>query len=55
MIIPNTAELQKDSQNTILIFLLKHLTFEQIKKKNSRYEKNSNDDSNIWVISKSRY
>ena len=26
MIIPNTIELQKDSHNTIMIFLLKHPT-----------------------------
>ena len=52
MIIPNTAELQKDSQNTILIFFVKTSNIEQIKKKIQDMKRIQKEDVNIWVISK---
>tara|TARA_B110001454_G_scaffold115827_1_gene108279 strand:- start:1838 stop:2398 length:561 start_codon:yes stop_codon:yes gene_type:complete len=52
MIIPNTAELQKDSYDTILIFFVKTFDIEQIKERIQDMKKIQNDDSNIWVISK---
>jgi hypothetical protein len=52
MIIPNTAELQKDSQNTILIFFVKTSNIEQIKQRIQDMKKIQNNDANIWIISK---
>ena len=52
MIIPNTAELQKDICDIILIFFVKTSDIEQIKERIQDIKKIQNDDSNIWVISK---
>ena len=52
MIIPNIAELQKDSQNTIVIFFVKTSDIEEIKQKIQNIKKLQNDDAKIWIISK---
>ena len=52
MVIPNTAELQKDSHNTIVIFFVKTSNIQQIKQRIRDMKKIQNEDSNIWVISK---
>ena len=52
MIIPNTTELQKDSQNTIIIFFVKTSNSEQVKHRIQDIKKLQKDDSKIWIISK---
>ena len=52
MIIPNTTELQKDSQNTIIIFFIKTSNIGEIKQKIQELKKLQKDDSKIWIISK---
>ena len=52
MIIPNTTELQKDSQNTIIIFFVKTSNIAEIKQKIQDLKKLQKDDSKIWIISK---
>ena len=52
MIIPNTTELQKDSQNTIIIFFIKTPNIGEIKQKIQELKKLQKDDSKIWIISK---
>ena len=52
MIIPNIAELQKDRNNTILIFFVKTSNISQIKKRIQNMKKIQNKDANIWIISK---
>jgi hypothetical protein len=52
MIIPNTIELQKDSQNAIMIFFVKTSNIQQIKQRIQDIKKIQKDDANIWVISK---
>ena len=53
ILIPNNAELQKDSQNTIVIFFVKTSNIEEIKQKIQNIKKLQNDDTKIWIISKS--
>ena len=53
MIIPNTTELQKHSQNTIIIFFVKISNIEQVKQKIQDLKKLQKDDTKIWIISKS--
>ena len=52
ILIPNIAELQKDSQNTIVIFFVKTSNIEEIKQKIQNIKKLQNDDAKIWIISK---
>ena len=52
MIIPNTTELQKHSQNTIIIFFVKTSNIVEIKQKIQDLKKLQKDDSKIWIISK---
>ena len=52
ILIPNTAELQKDSQNTIIIFFIKTSNIKEIKQKIQNLKKIQKDDANIWIISK---
>ena len=52
MLIPNTTELQKDSQNTIIIFFVKTSNIEQVKHRIQDIKKLQKDDSKIWIISK---
>jgi len=52
MIIPNTTELQKDSQNTIMVFFVKTSNIQQIKQRVQDIKKIQKEDANIWVISK---
>ena len=52
MIIPNTIELQKDSQNAIIIFFVKTSNIQKIKQRIQDIKKIQKDDANIWVISK---
>ncbi|MDC0187017.1 hypothetical protein OAJ08_02385 [Candidatus Nitrosopelagicus sp.] len=52
MIIPNTAELQKDSQNTIIIFFVKTSNIGEIKQKIQHLKKLQKDDTKIWIISR---
>ena len=52
MIIPNTTELQKDNQNTIIIFFVKISNIAEIKQKIQDLKKLQKDDSKIWIISK---
>ena len=52
MIIPNIAQLKKNSNNTILIFFAKTSSIDEIKKRIQKIKMIQNSDSNIWVISK---
>ena len=52
MIIPNTTELQKDDQNTIIIFFVKISNIAEIKQKIQDLKKLQKDDGKIWIISK---
>jgi hypothetical protein len=52
MIIPNIAELRKNSDNTILIFFVKTSNIDEIKQKIQKIKKIQNSDANIWIISK---
>ena len=52
ILIPNIAELQKDSQNTIVIFFVKTSNIEEIKQKIQNIKKLQNDYAKIWIISK---
>ena len=52
MIIPNTTELQKDSQNTIIVFFVKTSNIQQIKQRIQDIKRIQKVDSNIMVISK---
>tara|TARA_B110000014_G_scaffold111948_1_gene76811 strand:- start:117 stop:665 length:549 start_codon:yes stop_codon:yes gene_type:complete len=52
IIIPNIAELRKNSNNTILIFFVKTSNIDNIKQKIQKIKKIQNSDKNIWIISK---
>ena len=52
MVIPNTLELQKNSNNTIVIFFVKTSDLEQITQKIHEIKKIQKNDANIWVITK---
>ena len=52
MIIPNIAQLKKNSNNTILIFFAKTSSNDEIKQRIQKIKMIQNSDSNIWVISK---
>ena len=52
MIIPNIAELKKNSDNTILIFFVKTSNIDEIKQRIQKIKMIQNSDSNVWVISK---
>ena len=52
MIIPNVAELRKNSENTILIFFAKTSNINEIKQSIQKIKKIQNSDANIWIISK---
>ena len=52
MIIPNIAQLKKNSNNTILIFIAKTSNNDEIKQRIQKIKMIQNSDSNIWVISK---
>ena len=52
MIIPNIAELRKNSENTILIFFAKTSNIDEIKQSVQKIKKIQNSDANIWIISK---
>ena len=52
MIIPNIAQLKKNSNNTILIFFAKTSSIDEIKQRIQKIKMIQNSDSNIWVISK---
>ena len=52
MIIPNTTELQKDNQNTIIIFFVKTSNIAEIKQKIQDLKKLQKDDTKIWIISR---
>ena len=52
MVIPNTLELQKNSNNTIVIFFVKTSDLEQITQRIHEIKKIQKNDANIWVITK---
>ena len=52
MIIPNIAQLKKNSDDTILIFFVKTSNIDEIKQRIQKIKMIQNSDSNIWVISK---
>ena len=52
MVIPNTLELQKNSNNTIVIFFVKTSDLDQIKQRIQEIKKIQKNDANIWVITK---
>ena len=52
MVIPNTLELQKNSNNTIVIFFVKTSDLEQITQKIHEIKKIQKNDANIWIITK---
>ncbi len=52
MIVPNTTELQKNSQNIIIIFFVKTSNIGEIKQKIQDLKKLQKDDTKIWIISK---
>ena len=55
MIIPNTTELQKDSQNTIIVFFVKTSNIQQIKQRIQDIKKIQKVDSNIMGYFKRLY
>ena len=52
MVIPNTLELQKNSNNTIVIFFVKTSDLEQITQRIHEIKKIQKNDANIWIITK---
>ena len=50
MIIPNTIELQKDSQNAIMIFFVKTSNIQRVTQRIQDMKKIQKEDANIWVI-----
>jgi len=52
IVIPNIAELRKNSDNAILIFFAKTSNIDEIKQRIQEIKKIQNSDANIWVISK---
>lgn len=52
LIIPNTLELKKDSQNVIIVLFTKTSDMIEIQKKISQIKTIQQEDDNIWVISK---
>ena len=52
MVIPNTLELQKNSNNTIVIFFVKTSNLEQITQRIHEIKKIQKNDANIWIITK---
>ena len=52
MVIPNTLELQKNSNNTIVIFFVKTSDLKQITQKIHEIKKIQKNDANIWIITK---
>ena len=52
MVIPNTLELQKNSNNTIVIFFVKTSDLEQITQKIHEIKKIQKNNANIWIITK---
>jgi len=52
MVIPNTLELQKNSNNTIVIFFVKTSDLEQITQRIHEIKKIQKNDVNIWIITK---
>jgi len=54
MVIPNTLELQKNSNNTIVIFFVKTSDLKQITQKIHEIKKIQKNDANIWIITKDR-
>ena len=52
IVIPNTLELQKNSNNTIVIFFVKTSDLEQITQKIHEIKKIQKNDANIWIITK---
>ena len=52
IVIPNTLELQKNSNNTIVIFFVKTSDLDQIKQRIQEIKKIQKNDANIWVITK---
>ena len=52
MVIPNTLELQKNSNNTIVIFFVKTSDLKQITQRIHEIKKIQKNDANIWIITK---
>ena len=52
IVIPNTLELQKNSNNTIVIFFVKTSDLEQITQRIHEIKKIQKNDVNIWIITK---
>ena len=52
IVIPNTLELQKNSNNAIIIFFVKTSDLDQIKQRIQEIKKIQKNDANIWVITK---
>ena len=52
MVIPNTLELQKNSNNTIVIFFVKTSDLEQITQRIHEIKKIQKNNTNIWIITK---
>ena len=52
LVIPNTLELKKDSQNVIIVLFTKTSNMIEIQKKISQIKTIQQEDDNIWVISK---
>ncbi len=52
IVIPNTLELQKNSNNTIVIFFVKTSNLEQITQRIHEIKKIQKNDANIWIITK---
>jgi len=53
MVIPNTQELKKNIENTIIVFFIKTNNMKEIQKRISEFKKIQKEDDNIWIISKS--
>jgi len=52
IVIPNTLELQKKSNDAIVIFFVKTSDLDQIKQRIQKIKKIQKNDANIWIITK---
>ena len=52
LVIPNTLELKKNSQNVIIVLFIKTSDMIEIQKRISQIKTIQQEDDNIWVISK---
>ena len=52
LIIPNTLELKKSSENTIIVFFVKTNNTDEIKNRISEIKTIQENNDNVWIISK---